>query len=106
MKNKIVFFIAAGIALGALAPSAMAKDCKYFKVVSAQTALIEKVDTVPIEKTLSFPVTVERTSMTSAEINGKATPVLLEEVTSLPVMLEKTTVVKPHHWPLSFGVWP
>ncbi len=106
MKNKIVYLVAAGIACSMFSSAAMANDeCKYFKVISAQTALPTKADILPIDKVLTFPVVVERTSTMSAVIAGKTTPVLVEETTALPAMLERTTVAKRHHWPISFGVW-
>lgn len=106
MKNTIISVMVAGLAFCTLSQNALADDSKYFKVLSAQTAIPDKTDTVPVEKAMTFPVVIERTSTMSALINGTTTPVLLEETTRLPVMLERTTVVKPHHWPLSFGVWP
>jgi len=106
MKNKIVYLVAAGIALSTCSSAVMANDeAKYFKVLSAQTALPEKADVLPIDRVMSFPVVVEKTSSMSAVIDGKSTPVLVEETTALPVMLERTSVAKPHHWPISFGVW-
>jgi hypothetical protein len=105
MKNKITYVLMAGLAMSMLSSAAMADDCKYFKVISAQSALPQLNDVVPAERVLTFPIVVERTSTMSAVIAGKTTPVLVEETTALPAMLERTTVVKPHHWPLSFGVW-
>lgn len=107
MNNKIVYVMIAGLAIGILSQSsAMADDKTYYKVLSTQSSLCTKADTVPIEKAMSFPVVIERTSSMSADINGKSTPVILEETTLLPVALEKTTTARPHHLPFSFGVWP
>jgi len=103
MKSRLILFVVAGLALSV--PSAFAKDC-YFKVLSPQTPMAEKADFVPIEKTLTFPIVIERASTITTDIAGRPTKVLLEETTALPVMLERTSVAKPHHWPISFGVWP
>lgn len=107
MKNKIAYVMVAGLALGILSQTcAMAEDCKYYKVLETQSSLPTKIDSVPVERALTFPVVIERTSTMSAVIDGTSRPILLEETTTLPVALERTSIAKPHHWPLSFGVWP
>lgn len=107
MNHKIIYTVIAGLTLGLILPlSAQAETPKYYKILSAQTALPVKGDVAPIEeKVLTFPVVVERTSTSSADINGKRRTVLLEETAAMPVVLERTTMEKPHHWPLSFGSW-
>lgn len=108
MKIKIVYVAVVGLALGILSQtSAMADEYKtYYKVLSTEAVIPTKTDCVPIERALSFPVVVERTSTMSALIDGTQRTVLVEETTALPVELERTSIAKPHHWPISFGVWP
>ncbi len=107
MNNKLAYVMVAGLAISIFSQaSAIASDLTYYKVLSTQSSLPTLVDTVPIERAMSFPVVIERTSTMSAVINGTSRPVLVEEITSLPVALERTSVAKPHHWPLSFGVCP
>lgn len=107
MKNRIIYVVMAAAVIGLLPTmSAQADDAPYYKLLSTQCVIPTRTDNVPMERALSFPIVVERTSEMSVMINGAATPVLLEETTALPVQLERTSVAKPHHWPLSFGVWP
>jgi hypothetical protein len=102
MQPKVVYVMIAGLAFGSLsafAPQALASDNTYFKVLSPKSAMCVKSDSVSrtIETTTSYPVLIERTGAGSTLIEGAAL---------MPVMLEKTTVAKPHHLPFSFGVWP
>jgi hypothetical protein len=85
---------------------AVAHGSCYYKVLSSPTSLNSQTDIVPQERALSYPIVIERTSTMSAVIEGSSRKVLLEETTALPVCLERTSIAKPHHWPISFGVWP
>lgn len=106
MKNKIIYTLIAGLAIGFIPMTSASADdeVKYYKVLSAQTALPVKPDIVPMQRVLTFPVVVEKTTATTTTINGQTRQVLIQETTPLPVVLERTTTVKPHRF-LSFGVW-
>jgi len=107
MKTKIPFALLAGLAIPMLCQTvAIAHGTSYYKVLSSPTVLTSQTDIVPQELALSYPVVIERSSTMSAVIEGRSRPILVEETTALPVTLERTTIAKPHHWPLSFGVWP
>jgi len=104
MKSKIVYVMTAGMAVSMMigvVQQAMAYGNKkpYFAVISPETPILQKEGRVyrPIETSTSLPVLIEKTNTMS---------VLVEEVCRPPAMLERTTVARPHHWPISFGVWP
>ena len=99
MKAKFVYVMAAGLAVGmisTISQKAMADD--YYAVLSPCATMVERPDHVTriVEKTLSYPVVIERAGITSTTVLGTSL---------MPVILEKTTVVRPPHF-LSFGVWP
>lgn len=101
MRNRIFYATVAGLAfaaLGTVSQKAVAEDNCYFQLTSPLTAIPEStrlMDTT-VETTLSFPVVMERTGSTTAVVVG---------TTLKPVLIERTTVVKPPRF-LSFGVWP
>src|SRR5579885_985218 len=102
MKNRIIYAVIAGLAftaLGTVSQEAVAGDNTYFKMLSPLTAITQRRILSPcstVETTISSPVVIERTTSISTVVLG---------TTCTPMMLEKTTVAKPHHF-LSFGVWP
>ncbi len=100
MQSKLAYLMMAGLAVGILStasPKAVAGDNAYFAVLTPKQAIPMRTDTVSrtIETVTSFPVVVER--------NGRMTTVI--EGAAMPVLLERTSVAKPHRWPFSFGVW-
>ncbi|MBA3994917.1 MAG: hypothetical protein C0469_15460 [Cyanobacteria bacterium DS2.3.42] len=100
MQSKLAYLMMAGLAAGILStasPKAVAGDNAYFAVLAPKQAIPMRLDTLSrtIETTTSFPVVVG---------SGKMTTVI-EGATLIPVMLERTSVAKPHKWPFSFGVW-
>jgi hypothetical protein len=102
MQNKVVYVMIAGLATGllsTLSPNAVAGDKAYFAVLSPEAVMPGRLDTVSrtIETTTSYPVVIEKAGTTTT---------VLETARLMPVMIERTTVAKPHHLPFSFGVWP
>jgi hypothetical protein len=102
MQPKVVYVTIAALAFGslsALSPQAWAGDNTYFKVLTPKTEMRVKSDSVTrtVETSTSYPVMIARDGHEST---------ILEGATLMPVMLEKTSVAKPHHLPFSFGVWP
>lgn len=101
MKAGFVYMMVAGLATGAFASSSLpAQADDYFAVLSPRQAMAERSDNVlrVMDRTVSSPVIIEREGMSSVMLVGTST--------STPIMIEKTTVARPHHWPFSFGVWP
>ncbi len=103
MQSKLAYLMIAGLAtgiLGTAAPKAEANDKPYFAILAPAQTIPMRSDSAyrTIETVTSYPVVFENT-------NGMTTTVI--EGTSLrPVLLERTSVAKPHHLPFSFGVWP
>jgi hypothetical protein len=102
MQFRVVYFMAAALAVGMLStvsPNAVAGNKCYFAVLTPETEMPTRFDTVSrtIEITTSAPVVIDRAGTMST---------VIERGTLLPVMLERTSVAKPHHLPFSFGVWP
>lgn len=99
MKNRIVYAVIAALAftaLGAMSQKAVADDNSDFRVLSPLTPVTQRSALLPrtLEMTISSPVVIETYS------NG-----VTRGLTTKPMMLEKTSVAKRHHF-LSFGVWP
>jgi hypothetical protein len=97
MQPRAAYIMIAALAVSILSvsPKAVAGDNSYFAVLSPKSAMLVKSDSASrtIEITTSYPVLIERTG-------GMYTTTLA------PLMLERTSVAKPHHLPFSFGVWP
>src|SRR6185436_517944 len=100
MKTGIACVMVAGLTGGMLTfmPQKAAAD-DYFAVVAPRAVMAEQSDSVirMVDRTICYPVVLERSCSASTMIVG----------TSLcPVMLEKTTTARPHHLLFSIGVWP
>jgi len=102
MKNRITYAVVAGMALaaiGAVSQAAIAGDTTYFRVLSPLTPITQRsviMSGPSIETTVGSSVVIDKTVSTATVV----TP-----ANCTPVMLERTSVARPHHF-LSFGVWP
>lgn len=101
MQNRIVYAAVGGlalVALGAVTQVACAEDTD-FRLIAPLTAIPENTSVMPrtVERVVTAPIVIEATTSNGTLVRG---------MTVMPVMLERTSVARRHHFPFCFGVWP
>jgi hypothetical protein len=104
MQSKLAMLVIVGLATGIMGTTtqkAEAGDRSYYAILAPTQTIPMRADALyrTVDVVTSYPVVLDSS-------DRRTTSTFIEGTSLRPVMLERTSVAKPHHLPFSFGVWP